>query len=100
MIQSASNRDRRDRIQVPCEVKPLSSLYEYERRRSGAGPIRKGPTSLDQLVSLHEDRRRDRQAERFRGPEVDDQVEPCRLDDRQVGGFGALEYLADVDAHL
>lgn len=30
----------------------------------------------------------------------DDRFELRRLDDRQVGGLGAFEYLAGVDAHL
>ena len=33
---------------------------------------------------------------RFRGLEVDDQLELRRLDDRQVSRLGALEYLAGV----
>ena len=40
---------------------------------------------LDHLVGGHQQRLRDRQAERFCGFEVDGQIEFCRLLDRQVG---------------
>jgi hypothetical protein len=46
--------------------------------------------SFDDLVGKIEDCWWDRQSERFGGLQVDDQLEPCRLLNRQVGGFGAL----------
>ena len=51
---------------------------------------------LDDLVRAHQERLRDREAERLRGLEVDDQLELGRLLDRQVGGLGALEDLVHV----
>jgi hypothetical protein len=39
---------------------------------------------------------RDRQAKRLRGLEVDDQLKFGGLLHREIGGFGALEYLVDV----
>src|SRR5947208_8768667 len=38
------------------------------------------------------------EAERFDGVEVDDQLEPRRLHDRQVGGLGAFEDSTCIDA--
>ena len=42
----------------------------------------------------------DVEAKGLRGLEVDDELEPGRLIDRQVGGFLALEDAAGVDAGL
>jgi transposase len=52
--------------------------------------------SFDDLVGKIEDRGRDRQPERFGGPQVNNQLEPCRLLNGQVGGLGALQDLVDV----
>jgi hypothetical protein len=41
--------------------------------------------------------RGDGQAERLRGLEIDDQLEPGRLFDRQIGGFGARQNPTDID---
>src|SRR5215831_16304267 len=56
--------------------------------------------SLDHLISAGEDRRRDRQAERLCGVEIDNQLEPRRLLDRQIARLGALEDLPGVNADL
>src|SRR5204863_3065881 len=53
--------------------------------------------SLDYLVGAREDRRRDRQAERIGGFEIDDELVSGSLLDSQVGRFRALEDLVDVD---
>ena len=52
--------------------------------------------SLDHLIRPLQERRRDRQAERLGGLEVDHQLELRRLLDGQVAGLGALEDLVDV----
>src|SRR6266480_6838165 len=54
--------------------------------------------SFDHLVGATEQRERDGEAERLGSLDVDDQLEFDRLHDRQVGRFGAVEYLARVDA--
>jgi hypothetical protein len=51
--------------------------------------------SFDDFVGAGEDRWRDRQPERLGGVEIDDQLEPGRLRDRQIGGIGTLEYPCD-----
>jgi hypothetical protein len=63
------------------------------QRRSARAAIR--GVSFDDLIGEIEDRLGDRQGEFSRGLEVDDQLECCRLLDRQVGGLGALEDLID-----
>src|SRR5215468_1351301 len=58
-------------------------------RRRARASIR--GASFDDLVGAGEDRWRYGQPERLRGIEVDDQLEPGRLLNGQVGRLGALE---------
>ena len=43
---------------------------------------------------------RDFDPERLGGLDIDDELKPGRLQDRQIGGFGTVENFARVDAHL
>src|SRR5262249_27884325 len=56
--------------------------------------------SLDHLVGVGEQRRRNFKAQYPRGLEIDDQLELGRLRDRQVGRLRALEDATGIDAHL
>src|SRR5262245_24675048 len=56
-----------------------------------------GAASLNDLVRPRQHRRRNRQAEGFGGLEIDDQLELCRLLDREIAGLGPLEDLVDID---
>jgi hypothetical protein len=55
---------------------------------------------LDDLVGAHEERLRQSEAELLGGLQIEDQLEPGRLLDRQVGRLGALENLSGVNARL
>src|SRR5437588_2663653 len=52
--------------------------------------------SLNNLVCAHDDRLGNGETERLRRLQIDDELEPRRLFDRKVSGFGALENPVDV----
>jgi hypothetical protein len=56
--------------------------------------------SFDHLVGTADQRKRDDEAERLGGLEVDDQFHLGGLLDRQIGGFFALENTAGICASL
>src|SRR5258705_8948227 len=49
---------------------------------------------IDHLIRPQQERRRDRQAEGLGGLEVDDEVEPIELLNRQISGVAVLRILA------
>src|SRR5262245_52582459 len=59
--------------------------------------IRRSPLVNNPIGAL-QDRWRDRQSDRLRGPEIDDQLELGGLLDREVAGFGALEDFIHVSS--
>jgi len=52
-------------------------------------------SSLDHVIGTQQDRLRDGEAERLRGLEVDDEAEPRRLLERQIGGLLAPQDAPD-----
>src|SRR6266850_3568859 len=61
-------------------------------RRPSSGHAR----SFDHLIRAEQERRRDREAQRLGGPQVDHELELRGLLDRQVGRLGAFEDLVYV----
>ena len=57
-----------DSVDLPC----LPRLYAERRGENGCEARQEGGGSLDHLIGPQQQRRRDREAERFRGLEVDD----------------------------
>src|SRR6516225_8728735 len=55
---------------------------------------------FDHLVGCDLQCERNGKAERLRSTQVDHQLEPGRLQERQVYWLDALEYLSGIDAHL
>src|SRR3954465_2901840 len=66
----------------------------WTHKRHSAEPL------FDHLVSSLQDRLRHGQAERLSGLEIDNQLEPGRLLNRQIGRLLTLEDLSDVSAGL
>jgi len=58
----------------------------------------RGASLFDHLVGAGEDRRRHGEAERSRGLEVYDQLQPRRLLNWEIGGLGALEDSSSINA--
>src|SRR5215475_11961129 len=72
---------------TPCRRRPRRSESAH---RNGADPL------LDHLVCPRQQRGRDGEAEGLGGLEVDDQLQPCGLLDREIGRVGALEDPIDI----
>ena len=53
--------------------------------------------SLDHLICSEQHRLRNRQADLFRGFEIDDELKLGRLLDRKVGGFRTFEDLVNIN---
>src|SRR5690242_20723019 len=77
---------RRDLVRVASQ----DSCFAGRARQSTAQGL------LDHLIRPRQERRRDRQAEGLGGLEVHDQIELCRLLDREVARLAALEDLVHV----
>ena len=82
----------------------LHLLARAEAGRAGsdaaAPPVSSSRTaasrSFDHLVGAQQERRRQLDADRFGGLEIDDQLKPGRLLDRQIGGLRTVENLRHV----
>ena len=72
----------------------LSGMSAVGPKRTFTEPL------LDHLIGEGEQRRRNSEAERPGGLEVDDELEFGGLHDREVGGLLAVENPAGVDADL
>src|SRR5215471_3830337 len=70
------------------------------RRMSQADPKLPFASLFDDLFGAGEDRWWDGQAECLRGLEIDDERKCCRLLDREIGRFGALQNPSRVNTDL
>jgi hypothetical protein len=97
-LQRARARRRGDGSAVAIEN--ASQRLEFVAQRSDIVNILNTylaiTASLDDLVSAGEEHRRERQAERLRGLQIDDQLEFGRPLDRQICRLGAFEDLVDI----
>src|SRR5947207_1472843 len=78
----------------PARLSPGRFHTAWTHKRHSAEPL------FDHLVSSLQDRLRHGQAERLSGLEIDNQLEPGRLLNRQIGRLLTLEDLSDVSAGL
>src|SRR5687768_15533096 len=76
---------------VPCRCRGSLRAAPMTSRACG---------SLDHLIGPRQQRRRDGEAERFRGLEVDDELELRRSLDGEVARLRATEYPIDVTRQL
>ena len=81
-------------IRLPVHLTPPARLSRRQTREHPPA------ASFDHLVGEGQERLRHGEAERFRGLEVDHQLELGRLLDRQIGRLRALEDLAGVNPGL
>src|SRR6516164_1593035 len=87
-----------------CVSQPGCPLYPQKRTSrnvvgmSAKCQERTSALSLDHLVGAHEERFRNRQAQRFRRFEIDNKLDPGRLFNGKIGRLCALENLVDVVA--
>src|SRR5437667_7000381 len=81
---------------TPRMTRGQCGLLHLHRQGLSPFPCRSPGALLNHLVRAQQQRLRNREAECFRGFEVDHHLELCRLFDRQIAGIGALEYLVNV----
>src|SRR5260370_14369434 len=94
-LRPRSNGHRRMPRQNRLRPSP-HSLRKICRRAMGE----EGGASFDHLVGAREQRRRNFDAQRTRGRQIDDELKFGGLHHGQVGGLSALEDAASIDAKL
>src|SRR5262249_46717990 len=97
MVTQAKENSNDNSPSAPA-ARDVPTVPSISRRRNARRSI--SLCSLDDLVGSDEEGLRNRQAESFRGLEVDDQLEFGGLLDGKVGGLGALEDLVHVNCGL
>src|SRR5438034_3253745 len=82
----------------PRAIGSLGELTPGSRIFARSAPLvrdTRSISSLDHVIGTQQDRLRDGEAERLRGLEVDDEAEPRRLLERQIGGLLAPQDAQD-----
>src|SRR5262249_49798024 len=79
---------------LPFAADSITAVWHSDAARGPSTP------SFDHLVGADEYRRRNVEAKRLRGLEIDDEIELGGLHHRQIGRLRTFENPADVDAGL
>src|SRR5262245_34174349 len=87
-------------MSAQCPDYPRERTSARDHRRSQKCQKETCRSLLNNLVGNGEQAPRNDEAERLGGPDIDEELEFCGLDDRDIGGLGALEDAASVDPSL
>src|SRR5262249_29311429 len=95
-FSTVSVKSRHMQCTTACPLYPRKRTCAVQLAMSALGQKRTLPTSLNHLVGGSHQRRRNCEAQRLGGLEIDDKLDFGRKFHRQVAGFGALQDFVDI----